>query len=238
MANYSVGSRCDFSCNKFKREPNPLDLEDYMQCICIGKSRSGKTNTVLSLLCKDKNDEAVIANDIIFICAPNISSSQSAYTNLQKIKEKDPDICGDIEIYDSINDMPTPPDLPIGEDDENVVVIFDDCVNEKDPGRKIDQYFTKGRHSHAKGGFDMFYLTQNYYGLPRGSVRNNSNTYMFFGDHGDPTLVPFWTDKVSGICDYKWFKSWFKAKNPEDKYIPNVVIPENAHPFRRGLDLI
>jgi len=55
------------------------------------------------------------------------------------------------------------------------LVIFDDCVNDKD--QTIQQeYFTKGRHNSCS----CIYLTQSFYGLDGQFIRRNANVFILF----------------------------------------------------------
>ena len=50
------------------------------------------------------------------------------------------------------------------------VVIFDDMLGSKNSSQ-IDEFFTRGRHE----DIDVYYISQSYFGLPRQSIRNNSD---------------------------------------------------------------
>ena len=50
------------------------------------------------------------------------------------------------------------------------VVIFDDMLGSKNSSQ-IDEFFTRGRHE----DLDVYYISQSYFGLPRKSIRNNSD---------------------------------------------------------------
>ena len=55
------------------------------------------------------------------------------------------------------------------------VVIFDDTLRARNSSRK-DEFFTKGRHE----DLDVYYISQSYFGLPRQSIRNNSDRLILF----------------------------------------------------------
>ena len=55
------------------------------------------------------------------------------------------------------------------------VVIFDDMLGAKNSSQ-IDEFFTRGRHE----DLDVYYITQSYFGLPRQSIRNNSDRLILF----------------------------------------------------------
>ena len=41
---------------------------------------------------------------------------------------------------------------------------------------QIDEFYTRGRHE----DLSVFYVSQNYFGLPRQSIRNNSDRLILF----------------------------------------------------------
>ena len=55
------------------------------------------------------------------------------------------------------------------------VVIFDDMLGAKNSSQ-IDEFFTTGRHEYL----DVYYISQSYFGLPRQSIRNNSDRLILF----------------------------------------------------------
>ena len=55
------------------------------------------------------------------------------------------------------------------------VVIFDDMLGAKNSSQ-IDEFFRRGRHE----DLDVYYISQNYFGLPRQSIRNNSDILILF----------------------------------------------------------
>ena len=55
------------------------------------------------------------------------------------------------------------------------IVIFDDMLGAKNCSQ-IDVFFTRGRHE----DLDVYYISQSYFGLPRQSIRNNSDRLILF----------------------------------------------------------
>ena len=55
------------------------------------------------------------------------------------------------------------------------VVIFDDMLGAKNSSQ-IDEFFTRGRNE----DLDVYYISQSYFGLPRQSIRNNSDILILF----------------------------------------------------------
>ena len=55
------------------------------------------------------------------------------------------------------------------------IVIFDDMLGAKNSSQ-IDELFTRGRHE----DLNVYYISQSYFGLPRQSIRNNSDILILF----------------------------------------------------------
>ena len=73
--------------------------------------------------------------------------------------------------FETASDVPDPRDL--NSKDKNLM-IFDDLLLEKQ--NKCECYYIRGRHSNV----DFFYLSQNYFKLPRQTIRENANFFMSF----------------------------------------------------------
>ena len=55
------------------------------------------------------------------------------------------------------------------------VVVFDDMLGARNSSQ-IDEFFTRGRHEKL----DVYYISQSYFGLPKQSIRNNSDRLTLF----------------------------------------------------------
>ena len=53
--------------------------------------------------------------------------------------------------------------------------LFDDMLGSKNSSQ-IDEFFTRGRHE----DLDVYCISQSYFGLPRQSIRNNSDRLILF----------------------------------------------------------
>ena len=58
------------------------------------------------------------------------------------------------------------------------VVIFDDMLGARNSSQ-IDEFFTRGRHE----DLSVYYVSQIYFGLPRQSIRNNSDRLILLNKH-------------------------------------------------------
>jgi len=75
------------------------------------------------------------------------------------------------KFYESPSDVLYPKEL--NSDKENLMV-FDDLLLKRQ--NKCEAYYTRGRHSNV----DCFYLAQNYFRLPRQTIRENANFICLF----------------------------------------------------------
>ena len=166
-------------------DPNPLIFDHPFNLIIVGKTGSGKT-TLLKILIK-----YYLKFDALYICAKTINETKylqlrERYTlfdgierdDLELLNKKDKKLI--LEWYDKykkevlftsdLNEFITVDDL---DPSQKNLIIFDDCVNEKDQS-KIDNFFIRGRKYNASN----IYLTQKWFGIPRG-IRENANCFIF-----------------------------------------------------------
>ena len=89
-------------------------------------------------------------------------------------QELDDDEKGDIycEFYEDPEDIPDP--NVFDKQDKNLI-IFDDIMTDKNQS-KPGAFFTRSRHNNI----DCIYISQNYYHLPRHTIRSNSNFLILF----------------------------------------------------------
>ena len=77
----------------------------------------------------------------------------------------------DCYFFEYSEDVPDPKQL--NPEDKNLMV-FDDLLLEKQ--NACEKYYARGRHSNV----DCFYLSQNYFKLPRQTIRENANFICLF----------------------------------------------------------
>ena len=73
--------------------------------------------------------------------------------------------------FEMASDLPDPRDL--NSEDKNLM-IFDDLLLQRQ--NKCECYYIRGRHSNV----DCLYLSQNYFKLPRQTIRENDNFICLF----------------------------------------------------------
>jgi len=182
------------------RKNSPL-LPANIRMLIIGKSNCGKTTVLFNLLLQsgwiDYTDLYVFGNSLhqeVYkilkkgcesglskVQISNLFASQSAlkknkltpleaineYTKhrgIERIKIK-------THFYESCEKIPDPAEL--NELDKNLMV-FDDCFLGKQ--NKAESYYTRGRHNNC----DVIYISQNYFRLPRQTIRENANFIILF----------------------------------------------------------
>ena len=81
----------------------------------------------------------------------------------------------DAQFLEDVADIPDPKDH-----DPNCksLLVLDDIM--LGPQNKAEAYYTRGRHNNI----DTIYITQNYFHLPRQTVRENTNLIMLFKQDG------------------------------------------------------
>ena len=75
------------------------------------------------------------------------------------------------DFYNDCTLIPDPSEL---NGEEKNLLILDDCFLGKQ--NKAEAYYTRGRHNNC----DAFYIAQNYFRLPRHSIRENANIIILF----------------------------------------------------------
>ena len=191
----------DLSWNEVtaKRFNNPL-LPRSIRGIIVGKSGYGKTTLLLNLLLRtgwlDYDNLCVFGKSLfqpeyrilkkafkenlpkeyilrLFNMKDEIQNSQIPPSIFgqewaKSIKNKSNLKC---IFFETASDVPEPRDL--NSEDKNLM-IFDDLLLERQ--HMCECYYIRGRHSNV----DCFYLSQNYFKLPRQTIRENANFICLF----------------------------------------------------------
>ena len=75
------------------------------------------------------------------------------------------------DVYDDCQNIPDPSAL---DPKQKNLLLLDDCFQGKQ--NKAEAYYTRGRHNNC----DTIYIAQNYFRLPRLTIRENSNFIFLF----------------------------------------------------------
>src|SRR5215469_8219662 len=99
--------------------------------------------------------------------------------------------------------------------------------------RPIEKYFCQGRH----GGADCFYLTQNYFRIPKQGIRDNANLVVLFAQDGKNTRAIHDTF-VGGDMSYGEFRDFCTVCWDEPYGFANINLTSKTFngKYRRGFD--
>ena len=248
----------DLSWNEHtsKRVNHPL-LPRSIRGIIVGKSGCGKTTLLLNLLIRlgwlDYNKLFVFGKSLF---QPEYKILKKAFEqNLPKelimrlfamrdevmkvdvppsalieewskqIKDKS-DI--DCHFFESAEDVPDPRELR--SEDKNLM-IFDDLLLEKQ--NTCEAYYIRGRHSNV----DCFYLSQNYFKLPRQTIRENANFICLF-PQDLKNLNHIYADHIGEDMPKEEFRKLCKTawEKPHGFVVIDLTSKKHAGKYRANLD--
>jgi len=110
-------------------------------------------------------------------------------------------------------------------------MIFDDLLLQKQ--NKCKAYYVRGRHLNC----DCLYLSQNYFKLPRQTIRDNANFFCLFPqdqkniDHifNDHVFQDMTKEQFKKLCKTAWSK-------PRNFVVIDLTSPKHSEKFRSGFD--
>ena len=231
-----------------------------VRCIITGPSCSGKsvflTNLILNII--NEYDKIYIyspslhqdlyqklikcfSNYIPIHIIPNILNEEDVDIVIEEvINNKDFEKSGtEIETYESIEELKFPQEY-----DDGGIIILDD-LNEKEMNdSRVQAMFKRSRHNNLS----IFIISQDYYELPKKTIRANGNIYHIFKPNNFLDVRNIYQDKASmdmTLDEFKYLTStcWIKNYQPltidmtKDKYtgryrlgLNSIFVPDSS-PF-------
>lgn len=208
------------------------------RCLIIGTSGSGKTNLLLRLLLfkdwLDYNDLYVFSKSLhqpeykllrsCFMNGYSKSDILKMFDNrkgdIDKVIDKlvmkgEPNI--NVNYFENSDSILDPKDI---NSKKRNLFIFDDIMTDKNQSTAED-YFTRGRHNNS----NCFYISQNYFKLPRQTIRSNANLLILFA-LPKKDLQHIYEDNCCNDMDWKEFfeycsKAWI---NPYSYIVINKAL--------------
>ena len=248
----------DLSWNKVisKRFNNPL-LPRSIRGIIVGKSGCDKTTLLLNLLLRpgwlDYDNLCVFGKSLFQpeyrilkkACEENLPKESILRLFNMRDEIRDSQIPPSIVLqewtkmiknesnvkcnfYETASDVPDPRDL--NTEDKNLM-IFNYLLLERQ--KKCECYYIRGRHSNV----DCFYLSQNYFKLPRQTIRENANFICLF-PQDLKNINHIYNDYVGDDMTREEFRKFCREcwKKPYSFTVIDLTSEKDSGKYRKGLD--
>ena len=229
-----VSENYAWASGKEKRENSPL-LPHSLRGLIIGKSGCGKTTLLLNLLLQpewlDYNHlyvfgrslhqpeykilkyglENGLSKEQLSLIFQEQEMLRKSYNPFQiidvMVEDSKPSNAIKTYFYNDCTNIPDPAEL--NESMKNLLIL-DDCL--LGPQSKAETYYTRGRHNNC----DTIYISQNYFRLPRQTIRENANLFILFPQDAK-NIAHIHADHCTdiGIDEFKRFcyKVWNSGKH-------------------------
>ena len=249
-----IKSKYTWKCDDKVEKNHAYIFPRNIRALIVGKSESGKTTLLMHLLLEPD----MLDYDTLTVCGNSLHQSVYKVLNAgftkgfskqqvsrifdlqdelkeaglgveQFINEYDRSCGGGVaaQFLDNVDDIPDP--IEYDPTRKNLLVLDDVMLG---PQNKAEAYYTRGRQNNV----DTIYISQNYFRLPRQTVRENANIIMLFKqdaknlnhiyqDHC--TDISF--EEFSDFCNDVW-------SNGKHHFVTiNLSCPTNNGKYRRSL---
>jgi len=200
--NFYKSSRIQKKLPKIKDEQfEYTQMKINQHFLICGGTGTGKTNALYSYLLETSRPKNGTFKHIFVV----YKTEEPLYEDLKEQLGKG------ISFYKSITDLPSVdefPDAIIDNFKHQYLIVFDDCVNDKDKNSyiKVKNYFTYGR----KKGITICYLTQSFFDAD-GFIRKQMSYLLLLSIKGKTDLNNILREFGSLQCDSKELYRIFKT---------------------------
>ena len=240
---------------KIQRDNNFLLPRD-IRAIVIGRSGAGKTALITYLLLEpeilDYNNLIVYGRSLhqseyqLMQAAFNkklskaqikvLFQNQNDVVNeggIEKVIQNYDGPCkGDIDASFETNDSAILDPKDYDTNKKNLLLLDDIMLS---PQNRVEQFFTRGRHNNI----DVIYIAQSYFRLPRQTIRENGNLFIFFKqckknlchiyqDHCASDGISY--ESFSNFCNDVWNQS-------HNFVVIDLTKPVNCGKYRKNFNL-
>jgi len=222
------------------------------RALIIGESGCGKTSLMIKMLLVSKvldyNNLLVFGKSLhqpeykLLKSAMHNGYSKSEILSLLKTGKGDIDEYIDtlhkrgksnckVQYFEESESIPDPKDVDLRKKN---IFIFDDIMTNPNQN-KADDFYTRGRHNNVSS----IYISQNYYRLPRQTIRSNTNVLILFSL---PTkdLQHIYSDFISGDMELQEFKDFCKTawREPHGYVVINKELPPGEGKYQINLNIV
>ena len=204
------------------------DWLDYNNINIFGKSLFQLEYHIFTKAFKEKLPKVVIIRlfeNQTEITDLGISPTSIVEEMAKEIRDKSDAVCN---FYQSAEDVPDPRELS---SEKKNLMVFDDLLLEKQ--NACESYYVRGRHSNV----DCFYLAQNYFKLPRQTIRENASFICTFLQEMK-NLNHIFDDHVGSDMTKKEFRQLCRAAWEKQHGFVIIDLSSKKHDgkYRSGLD--
>uniref|UniRef100_A0A8D8TGZ6 Uncharacterized protein n=1 Tax=Cacopsylla melanoneura TaxID=428564 RepID=A0A8D8TGZ6_9HEMI len=148
-----------------------------MRCLIVGSSGSGKTTLVWNIISKNW-----IPYKQLYIHAPSLD--QDIYQNIIELFDT-PELADELHLSSTYDDLPS-----VDECESGSLIIFDDCMLDKDLQNKIEEYWSRSRPKNIS----CVYLVQSLTKIDPRVIRESSNFLILFRQKREHIIKLIWKD--------------------------------------------
>ena len=239
--------------NPAKKRENGFLLPNDLRMLIVGRSNSGKTVALFHLLLTP----GLLDYDTLYVCGRSLHQKEyeimrcafqkgMSKRQIEVLFSRQDEIGDPVELIrcyagptlddpiqvtfeEDVSKIPDPREFSPARKN---LVIFDDVMLV--PQGNLEKYFVRGRHN----AINLIYISQNFFRLPRTTIRENSNFFMFFRQCGK-SIQHIWMDLCSIDLPFDEFKGFCENvwKIPHNFVTIDLGKPAHAGKYRKNLNI-